>query len=414
MSKTLIKLVVLLFVLVISGFILYKYISNPLPYKLANKDMGKISTLKEELFGVTRIKFSPSGDVMLVGTLTGEIYLFDRANDGSLIMRPEPIHKIQTGFPGFPPEENGLTGMAFASDFNETGEIFFAYTFKEEDNLYLNRVAKGKLIESHGNYTITNFTDIFTANTPSEFSHQIQGIVGFDINGVSHAMFLVGEGFQAERSLDLTKESGKLMLIRSDGSDPLGPRPFPNYPKIQARGLRNPPDLAINVLDPLRRQAIVDTGPDINDRFIYANFIDLVNSSYLPEVNLIWDGTDESLNSESSEVRYTWSPTHTPTNIVFHPGKGLIPLSTETNTTVLVSLFGRTGLVGSQVPGREIWLGSLPLLTDDKPSWEPFIVRTTSGIGSEGHPIGLIMDPTNMNLVFADIMTGTIYLVEIN
>lgn len=416
---------IVILVLVLIGWNAWQRSTSSLPYTIDEK-IGSISRLADDLGPVTQIKFSPDGSYFLVALLTGEVYGFVQTTiDGQTtwVKQAEPVLTITTAFPGFPPEENGLIGLAFAADYETSREIFFTYAFRAGEDDIRNRVARTEIILASDLLVADGLTDIYELKTPGNASHQIEGAVGILVENISHVMFGVGEGFEADRALDVAKEAGKLMLIRRDGSDPAGPRPYPTNPKIQAIGFRNPPDLAINQFDPEQRLAIVDTGPDTNDRFIYAKFIDLIQGKAVTGLDLGWDGTSTSLaesrpdqNSVNlpNSVLYRWEPAHTATNIVFHPGKGQIPTSTKDQATVFASLFGRTGETGRGKPGREIWLGTLTTGTEPAVSWQLFITRSKKGVGEVGHPLGLAIDPNTDDIVFGDIMEGSIYWVHIN
>lgn len=391
---------------------------NALGYEALQPERVQIERLFRDLGPITRLKISPSGDLLLAGILTGDVLAFTRVAD-QWVRQAEPLLTLETAFPGFPPDENGLSGIAFGVDFATSGDVFFTYASKGEE--ITNHVARATLESRDGQFVATDLTDIFSANVPTNSSHQIQAIEGVMIDNEPHVVFLIGEGFQAQRALDVTLEAGKLMLMRRDGSDPAGLRPYPGQSKIQAIGIRNAPDLAINPFDSVGRLAIVDTGPDSFDRFIYGKFL-ASDGGIVRPVDLGWDGTPESLaldrddpnvTGKPNTILYRWNPTQTATNIVFHPGKGLIPASTSETASVLVSLFGRTGETGADKPGREILLGRLTIATEPAITWEPFIRRSKTGVDQVGHPLALERDPRTNDLYFADIIEGAIYHARI-
>lgn len=381
-------------------------------------DQVDVTAIAKEPGTVTRIKFTPDGQFMLVGTLTGDIFVYRRSGE-TWTKQAEPLVSVATAFPGFPPEENGLTGLAFGADYADAtgGDLFITYAYLAGENDIKNRVARLAVTPQAGKLVGSNLVDIFEANASGGSSHQIQGIVGIMVEGQPHALFLIGEGFVHQRAQDLSQEAGKLMLIGRDGANPLGPRPYTSQPKLQAIGIRNAPDLAINSFDPLKRLAIVDTGPDQYDRFLYGKFIDLVNGTRVDGIDLGWNGTvdsllasrfDPNISGSPDPTLYRWDPTQTATNIVFHPGKGVIPKSTEEQASVLVSLFGRTGEMGPEVPGRAIWLATLTLGNAPKlGAWQPLVVRSETGVNEFGHPLGLERDPVTNDLVFSNLQLTT-------
>lgn len=405
------------------GLLISRPAQSNLPYKVLMKG-ATLTRIAQDLGPIVRTEFSPDGRVLLVGRLSGEVLALvrDAADPTVWQLQADPVVTIATSFPGFPPDENGLSGIAFAADYTTSQEVFFAYTIKLDSGLFRNRVARMKLVETAGRWSGEDLTDIFEANAPTAASHQIQDIEGVLVQEQSHVLFLVGEGFKAERALSLAEEAGKLMLIQRDGQDPLGTRPYPDSPKLQAIGIRNAPDLAINSHDPARRIAIVDTGHDNYDRLIYGKFLDEAGGR-LTGLNLGWDGSTESLAADRSDpnspgtpntMLYRWDPTETATNVVFHPGKGRIDAATEQEVSIFINLFGRTGLTDTE-RGRKIVRATLDI-SQDQPvlsDWEPFVIRSKTGAAELGHPLALELDPVTKNLVFADILEGALYQVEI-
>lgn len=389
---------------------------------------GKIRKIHSGLGPITRLRVSEDGTLLLAPLLTGEVLAFNRSAT-SWRKQKDPLVKIDTKFNGLP-TENGLLDVVFSADFDETGEIFLLYASLEKaddpntptsEQIIKNFIARSKITLAEGTWQAEEPVVIFEANTQAGSAHQIQSGLGVMIEDESHLLFTVGDGFKAENAQDLRAEAGKMLLITREGLNPKGPRPYPNFPKIQAIGFRNPPDFAFNPKDSDGRIALVDTGPDENDKIVYAKLIDL-NSKPVSRVNLLWSGTAKSaglaIPDRNSKVKnsavYHWVPTYTPTNIVFHPGKGKLPVSEDEKSTILVSLFGTTGQTGKDARAREIWLGVLDYAGEPSVSWRPFIIRSGRGFSEKGHPIGLVLDPLTNDLLFADIIEGSIYSVEID
>jgi len=128
---------------------------------------------------------------------------------------------------------------------------------------------------------------IYQANIAGSASHQITDGIGLTLENEPHVMFLIGDGFHGDRAQDPKLEAGKVIIIREDGSNPLGIRPFEN-PKIEALGIRNAFVIASIPNNP-EKYLIGDTGPDKYDRLIYAQ---------LPsgtKLNFNWSGDQEKL-----------------------------------------------------------------------------------------------------------------------
>ncbi len=374
-----------------------------------------VSIIDEGIEGVTHIEITPDGKYMFVSTLRGVIWVYHHI-DGQFRRQTRPFFALATSQPGFPPEEAGLTGLTLGADFNESGDIFLAYSFALEKKSFRNRVMR-VTFEKQGEKVLgTNPQQIFEANVPGTGSHQIQGGVGVMVAGKPHFLFPIGEGFKAERALDPTQEAGKVMLIAADGAAPQGARPYPEFPKVQALGIRNAPAMAQSPVN--GKIAIGDTGPNDYDRFLYGTLFD-PEGSFAEKISFNWDGTEDSLKKGAPDlydnnkdmVLHRWAPTETPVNIVFYENDALPKLGVGLQY-VLVNLFGRTGETVNK-PGKSIALGVLSEARTNTITFSPLIERAPEGEGKLGHPIGLAVHRATGDLYFGDIMEGRIYKVHL-
>lgn len=380
----------------------------------------EISVLSSNLASPTRIKITPDGQYLLVTLITGEVVYFPRTDEG-WDDTPKPLVKIETKFPGFPPDEAGLVGLVFSTSFSESGKVFLLYTFKDGEGKTQNRISVTSLKEKSGQLVASKPKLIFQANVEGSGSHQITDGIAVDILERPHLLFLIGEGFKGERAQDPALEGGKMILIQEDGSDPLGTRPYPENPRVQALGIRNGFVMAENPDDEDGRILISDTGPDRNDRLIYTLPLSKEGADW-EQVNFNWDGSDESLEppigdpnfAEVSDMVILRLPeTRTFTGIIFHPGKGVIPVSTSESQSVLATVFGKTGSTNNK-PGKEIWLGTLGNLSGQPQiSFNPIIERNPEAEGKLGNPIGLELDQRTGDFFFADILEGKLYWVKV-
>jgi glucose/arabinose dehydrogenase len=378
-------------------------------YSPVNPKSFKVNLVSDQLFSPTRIRITPDGKHLLVSQLTGEVVAFNKK--GTAWGKPYMLTKIETSAPGFPPEESGLTSLVFASDYQSTGTIFLLHTYKDREGNLQNMVSRIEVSKFFGNLQSSDPIVIFTANTPAAPSHQITDGLGLEIEGQPHLLFLIGEGFVAERAQDPNIEGGKMMLIKADGSNPLGDRPFPDHRKIQALGIRNAYLLEQDSLT--QRLIIADTGTDVIDRLIY---------SPLKIDNYLWDGSNESLlepipnpnNPNNTDVHLLrLVDTRTFTGASIHEGRGAIPQSSDQARTILLTQFGKTGLPQNE-PGKKILMGQITNLEEQpKLDLTPIIVRNPEAEGFLGNPIGLSIDPLNGNFYFADIIEGKLYQVII-
>ncbi len=397
-------------------------------YEVAPGYNFRVKVFAENLGQITRIKITPDGNTMLVSTLAENIYAFRKNEQGEFVKQDTPFFSLKTGLPGFPPEESGLSGMVLGADFDgSTGspsdrrDIFLLHTAVAGEEILKNRITRITFTEKPEGVFGENPVQIFEGNTDSELSHQIQGGVGLMIQEKPHLLFNIGDAVNAKQSHDLSKEAGKVMLIQRDGSAPLGPRPYPRFPKVQAIGLRNAFDIAVNPFDPLKRFAIGDTGTDRFDRFLYGKVIDLDGKKQNP-IDLRWDGSNESLEKEVPDTNtkgapdmalHRWDPTETLDDVVFYSGgTGGIPGSNASTSYILLALWGKTGST-ELTPGKAVKLGVLTGF-DAQPTLElrDFIRRAPAGEGKMGHPLGVGVDPKTKIIYFGDILEGRIYKVE--
>lgn len=398
-----------------------------LAYEVHTPYNFKISLLASNLGQISRLRMSPDGTTLLVGTLAENIYAFRKQN-GVFVKQEKPFFNPKTNLPGFPPEESGLSGIVFGADFEMSKDLFLLHAARtgqteDGDEILKNRITRLRVVEHADGIYGEDPMLIFEGNVSSQPSHQIQGGTALVIQGKAHLMFNVGDTIDAQKSHDLSKDAGKVMLIQRDGSNPLGPRPYPESPNVQAVGLRNAYDIVMNPYDPEHRFAIGDTGTDRFDRLLYGKLIDMTGETN-GAPDLKWDGTNESLEKPVPDVNLPWSPemvlhrwdpTQTVNDIVFYPGGvGGIPASNDRASYALLAIWGKTGST-ELAPGKEILLatftglgsGAQPVAT-----LSPFIVRAEAGRGKIGHPLGVAVDPTTKTIFFGDILEGNLYKVE--
>ncbi len=206
-------------------------------YEAVDKNKYDVSILADKLFSPTRIKITPNAKHLLVSQITGEVLALDRQESGW--SKPYPVTKIETKFPGFPPDEAGLVGIAFSENYSENGKVFFLYTYKDKDEKVLNRISSAVLKEKNGKLAASFPKLIFQANIEGNRSHQITDGIPINLNGEARLTFLIGEGFDAKRAQDPNLQAGKLMSIKEDGTDA----------KIHALGIRNGYVLSADPLD---------------------------------------------------------------------------------------------------------------------------------------------------------------------
>ncbi len=370
-------------------------------YEALDSNKYQVTLLSDKLVSPTRIRITPDAKRLLVSQLTGEIMAFERTETG-WSNTPYLVTHVDTKFPGFPPDEAGLTGMILSKNFEKNGKLFLLYTYKEKSGTIQNRISVTIIKEKNGKLKGSRPKLIYQANVSGAGSHQITDGVSLDINNKPHLMFAIGEGFDGKKAQEPNLEGGKIVLIQEDGSNPLGKRPFEN-PKIEAMGIRNAYVMTTNPNDQ-NKFLIGDTGPDKYDRLIYTNF------DGSTRLNFNWNGDQEKLREAIPDPRnpkirdmviYRLPQTMTFTGLKFLP-----------DNRVLAVVFGRTGSAENS-PGKEIWLGKMSNLSGQpKISFETIIKRVKGADGKLGNPLGLEIDPETHDFFFCDILESRVYLVK--
>lgn len=390
-------------------------------YEATSEFNLNVEIFAEDIGQVTRMIITPDSKIMLVSTLQGDIFAFKKdTTQDTFIKQEKPFFSVDTGLDGFP-RENGLTGIAFAADFEESKEIFLSYAALDGNEELKNRVSRLTLsTDTSGDIIGTNFEQIFEGNIESASAHQIQGGVGIMLNGKSHYLFPIGDAFESSKAKDPSVDAGKLMLIQRDGSNPEGSRPYPENPKVQAVGIRNTYEVTDNPFD-FENFIFVDTANGENDKLVYGNLI-AFNGFNFEKLNFNWEGKDEDQLLPIEDVYkfedqnmnlFQWNPTNTPLDFQFiNGGFGDIPETTESEQYFLLTIFGVTSST-SNTPGKKIVLGKLSNL-DSQPDVEfsDVIVRVSEADGFLGHPTAITLDPESNTIYFADIIEGRIYIAN--
>lgn len=352
----------------------------------------EVSTIAEGIATPTRLKITPDGEHLLVTQITGEILAFKREGD-SWAKKPYIVTKIETSFPGFPPDEAGLVGLAFSNNYKENGLIFLLYNYKQEDGKVQNRISRVRIINFLGKLKGINKKQIWQANVFGTGSHQITDAMPIILNGEDRITFLIGEGFDGKKAQDPKLEAGKLISIKEDGRDA----------KIHAMGIRNGYVLVKNPNDPDGKILISDTGPDKYDRLIYTN-------PFVGEIlNFGWNGDQESLNITLPDPNF--KEVKDMVILRLPETRTFTGLGFDEDGNLYATLFGKTG-EKENTPGKEILKGTLTLSGQPKVAFTPIVKRNPEAKGFLGNPIGLEVDSKTGSIIFADIMEGKIYQIK--
>ncbi len=386
-----------------------------------------VTLMDDTLKMPTRIKISADGKYMFVAELySGEVILYVR-EDSYWHRQKMPFYDVgDLNVEG----ERGMTGLFFGAGFDPDAEdpvlrdVFVTYQIYENDK-FRNRITRVTFTKTkNGTYSGADPQMIYEGPRPGSSAHQIQDGIGFEYEGAPHILVSIGDGKMRSFALNASREgNGKLLLMQRDGSDPLGPRPFPEYPNVQAIGLRNTYGILMlpASIDSRRRIFGAENGESKNDRLWFLEAVDFGHEEDA-QVSLGWSGSDSDRGWTSvidvntpgpikpeAVVALLSSPIVSPTSVSLHPGKGVIPKSKENEASILIVYYGKTGSKENK-PGKEIVLGHLTNL-GNQPFLDliPIIERSPEAEGTLGNPVAMDVDPTTGDIYFADIITGELY-----
>ena len=396
-------------------------------YEAIDATALRVERVATGVISPTRIAFSPDGAFMLVTQLTGEVLLFTREEGNSWKQQEQPYF---TAAPLGVKGERGMTSVFFSHAFNassnkeEDKDIFFTFQIYSEDRAqFVNRVVRTTFTKQDGVRIASNPVVIYEGAQPAAPAHQVQEGISFSYEGAPHILVIFSDAFSPAASTNLAANSiGKMLLMQRDGTDPLGPRPWPKYPKTQSIGIRNPYSISMlpKQVDPLRRIMGVENGNLGLDRIWLLELIDF-GHEVDAKMNLGWKGDDlaptwisvEDQNSptpiKNEGVLVTLPHGYSPNGLDFHPGKGMFPPQKEGETTVLVSYLGRFRSTDTEYKG--IAAGTLTNLSNQAGlELQPIIQRTAESEKQYGSPLDVVVDPITKDIYFGDIIRGEIYV----
>ncbi len=393
----------------------------PLTYQASTANTFNISKISTA-FIPTRLKITADGQWMFVAQLGGQVLVYKK--DGEDWTKQETFFYDlgDLGVQG----ERGLTGLFFGANFNPESDnaadrdVFLSYQ-QSVNGDFLNRITRVTATFQDTELYGTDEDMIYEGPQASAEAHQIQDGIGFMYEGAPHILVSIGDGFETSNALDPSIEGhGKLLLMQRDGSDPLGPRPWPEYPKVAAIGIRNTYGIAMlpESIDDRRRVLGVENGNGVNDRLWFLEVIDF-GHEFDEQVSLGYDGSDEADSWISvldvnagflppEAVLELLSPIQAPTSVAFHPGGGIIPDAVaNSQATFLVACYGKSNSTTNERKGiykLEVSnFGNQP-----GSSFERIIERTPEAEGSQGAPVAMDVDLSTGDIYFADIVTGEI------
>ncbi len=378
----------------------------------------------------SRLRLSPDGQWLFVTQLRGITYVYARGPDG---WRFQDTAFFELGDLGVV-NEAGLTSIALAPGFDPESpesaqrEVFLSYQ-THTDSGNVNRISRVVAALDSGKLVGTSPEVVWTGTGPTGDAHQVQDVHAFEMLGRVHVLALVGDGNEPSTAADPSTDAGTVVLMQRDGSDPLGARAWPDFPKRQAIGVRNaysfvvlPPEV-----DARRGIVAVENGNSANDRAWLKRLVDFQGEQALAH-DLGYRGSDideaftrtpdvasvGGLGQARNAVFSLFSPPAAPTGLALHPGGGPIAPSDASGASLIVALFGATG--NRDVTDRN-GIGYLRVSNIDGPAlqstFELMLARRPETAGSVHHPVAVDVDPSDGTTYFADIITGALYRVAL-
>lgn len=307
-----------------------------------------VQQIGSEIPFVTRIKITPDDSLMFATTLDGKVYVFEK-KWGRYDIQSQPFYVLETGYDFLSGDENGLTGFIISGDYASNKQIFLLYA-RKVDGVGKSQIMRLTVVRDENGDLVGSMPEVvFEGNVNANGAHQIQGGQSVKIEGISHLLFAIGESYIPSYARQLKREAGKILLIQENGDNPLGIRPYPDYPRVQAIGLRNVYDL--DVIDGTNFVYMTDNGPDLNDRVLYASLLD--GRQY----DFGWNGNPVLLleptvdgEIDKNMVIFSWEITVTPVDIVVvnknelivnifstvrKPAKEILKIKHDSETTIV-------------------------------------------------------------------------------
>lgn len=374
-----------------------------------------------------RLTFAPDGQFLFAALLNGLVYVYERTDDGGWRRQTRPFYDLG---PLGVSNQSGLTGLFLGANFDAGAadpvrrDVFLTYQ-RLLNGERRNRILRLTFAEEDGHYVGTNRTVIYTGPEPTADAHQVHDGVAFTYHGAPHLLVSFGDAKQAASALDLTQESrGKLLLMQRDGAAPLGPRPWPDHPRIAAIGLRNTYGLLMlpPAVDSLQRVLGVENGNDANDRIWLAEVVDVGGEVHGP-LSFNYAGSDTTQGwktvtdvnmpgpfKRNAVLFPTISPPASPASVALHPGHGPIAPPAAGEVVFVVSFFGTSGSKANR-PGKTIAYARIGNLRGASyqiiEPLTPLVRRIDAVDGAAyGHPVAMDVDPQTGDIVFSDIVTG--------
>jgi glucose/arabinose dehydrogenase len=256
-----------------------------------------------------KMAFAPDGRLFFTELTTGNVRVVDAS--GNLLATPFATLPVLTG------GEQGLLGIALATDFSTSGNVFlYASTAAGGGHPDRNRVVRLTAVGGPSGNTGGSLT-VIVDDLPIGAVHNA-GNVAFGLDGMLYVS--LGDVGDSSTSQDDASVAGRLLRYTAAGGIP-GDNPVPGSPEW-CRGLRNTYDFAIH---PTTGGVFgSENGPTFGDEVNYLQ----------KGKNFEWPSLPGGVGGAQVGYRVTgWTPVIAPTGVAFYTGGGFGP-SHENNLFV--------------------------------------------------------------------------------
>lgn len=297
----------------------------------------KVETLAEKLDHPWGMAFLPDGR-LLVTERAGSLRIMDTDHNLS-----EPL----SGVPEvFAQGQGGLLDVALDPNFSQNNFVYLSYAEPGDQGTAGTALGRGKLTEGQ----LEEFEVIFRMEPKMEGPNHFGGRIVFVDD--QHLFLTLAERFKFEPAQDLSNHLGTIVRIHMDGSIPQD-NPFTSQSEAQdeiwSYGHRNIESAAI---DPETGNLwVAEMGPMGGDEL---NLIESGENYGWPVVSWgdNYDGSeipDPDTRPEFADAVITWTPTISPSGMVFYTGN----MFTEWQGDMFIGGLTSTGLVRVETMGEE-------------------------------------------------------------
>ncbi|WP_116126687.1 PQQ-dependent sugar dehydrogenase [Lewinella sp. IMCC34183] len=213
--------------------------------------------------------------------------------------------------------QGGLLDVALDPDFADNQYVYLSFSDPGQDSMVSSAFGRGRWVDDH----IEDFETLFVQDYKMKGPNHFGGRMEFTGDGMVY--FTMGERFQFEPAQDLSNHLGTVVRLNNDGTVPQD-NPFADedgaLPEIYSYGHRN---IQAAAIDPATGQLwVTEMGPMGGDEL---NQVHAGENYGWPVVSWgkNYDDTnipDPTTRPEFADAALYWSPTISPSGMVFYTG----------------------------------------------------------------------------------------------